>query len=111
MALAPLAKRIGEIDGEFLKVVIQPWLAEKLRIATRSLVIVDNANGKFSLAKQPSMSESAWCGTCRPEHHVFQRIACLPLRARDPVSALTRVASIERVAAFARDKGWKRVRR
>jgi hypothetical protein len=30
--LAPLAKGIGEIDGEFLKVVIQPWLAERLRI-------------------------------------------------------------------------------
>jgi hypothetical protein len=26
--LAPLAKGIGEIDGEFLKVVIRPWLAE-----------------------------------------------------------------------------------
>ena len=25
-ALAPLAKGIGEIDGEFLKIVIQPWL-------------------------------------------------------------------------------------
>ena len=36
--LAPLAKGIGEIDGELLKVVIQPWLAEKLRIGAGSLV-------------------------------------------------------------------------
>jgi hypothetical protein len=26
--LAPLAKGIGEIDGAFLKVGIQPWLAK-----------------------------------------------------------------------------------
>src|SRR5439155_27232731 len=30
--LGPLARGIGEIDGENLNVVIQPWLAEKLRI-------------------------------------------------------------------------------
>ena len=30
-------------------VIIRPWLAEKLRIAAGSLVIVDNANGKFTL--------------------------------------------------------------
>jgi len=35
--IAPLAKGIGEINGEFLKVVIQPWLAEKLRIGPGSL--------------------------------------------------------------------------
>ncbi len=52
--LAPLAQGIGEIDGEFLKVVIQPWLAEKLRIAAGSLVIVDNANGKFKITRSPA---------------------------------------------------------
>jgi hypothetical protein len=49
--LAPFAKGIGEIDGEFLKVVIQPWLTEKLRIGAGSLVIVDNANGKFTITR------------------------------------------------------------
>ena len=58
-ALAPLAKRIGEIDGEFLKVVIQPWLAEKLRIAEGSLVIVDNANGKFTITRSAANDEPA----------------------------------------------------
>ena len=50
-ALAPFAKGIGTIEGEFLKVVIQPWLAEKLRIGAGSLVIVDNANGKLTITR------------------------------------------------------------
>jgi hypothetical protein len=49
--LAPLAKGIGEIDGEFLKVIIQPWLARELRIGAGSLVIVDNVNGKFTITR------------------------------------------------------------
>jgi hypothetical protein len=47
--LAPLARGIGDIDGEFLVVVIQPWLAEKLNIGPGSLVVVDNKNGKFTI--------------------------------------------------------------
>ena len=50
-ALAPFAKGIAEIHGDFLKVVIQPWLAEKLRIGAGSLVIVDNMNGKFTITR------------------------------------------------------------
>ena len=57
--LAPLTKGIGEVAGEFLKVVIQPWLAEKLRIGAGSLVIVDNANGKFTITRSPSNDEPA----------------------------------------------------
>lgn len=53
-ALAPLARGMGEIDGEFLKVVIQPWLAEKRRIDAGSLVIIDNANGKFTITRSPA---------------------------------------------------------
>jgi hypothetical protein len=56
-ALAPLAKGIGKIEGEFLKVVIQPWLAEKLRIGAGSLVIVDNANGKFTITRSAANDE------------------------------------------------------
>ena len=54
--LAPFAKGIGEIDGEFLKVVIQPWLAETLRIGAGSLVIVDNMNGKFTITRSAPMT-------------------------------------------------------
>ena len=57
--LAPLARGIGEIDGEFLKVVIQPWLAEKLRIGAGSLVIVDNANGKFTITRSAANDDAA----------------------------------------------------
>ncbi len=49
--LAPLAKSIGQIEGEHLVVIIQPWLAEKLRIGEGSLVIVDNRNGKFTITR------------------------------------------------------------
>jgi hypothetical protein len=55
--LAPFAKGIGEIDGEFLKVVIQPWLAEKLRIKAGSVVIVDNMNGKFTITRSAANDE------------------------------------------------------
>ena len=57
--LAPFAKGIGEIEGEFLKVVIQPWLAEKLRIGAGSLVIVDNVNGKFTITRGAANDEPA----------------------------------------------------
>ena len=49
--LAPLARGIGEIAGESLNVIIQPWLAEKLRITAGSLVVVDNHNGKFTVTR------------------------------------------------------------
>ena len=48
--LAPFARGIGEVDGEFLNVVIQPWLAEKLRIEAGSLVFVGNKDGKFTIS-------------------------------------------------------------
>lgn len=56
--LASFAKGIGEIDGNFLKVVIQPWLAEKLRIGAGSLVIIDNVNGKFTITRSAANDEA-----------------------------------------------------
>jgi hypothetical protein len=49
--LAPFARGIGEIEDGCLKVVIQPWLAEKLRVSAGSLVFVDNQNGKFTITR------------------------------------------------------------
>ncbi len=49
--LARFAGRIGQVDGEFLVVVIKPWLAEKLRIGAGSIVYVDNADGKFRITR------------------------------------------------------------
>lgn len=55
--LALLTKGIGETDDEHLNVVIQPWLAEKLRIGEGSLVIVDNENGKFTITRSATNDE------------------------------------------------------
>ena len=49
--LASLARGIGEVVGEDLVVVIQPWLAKELRISVGSLVHVDNCNGKFTITR------------------------------------------------------------
>ena len=47
--LASVARGIGEIRGELLVVVIQPWLAEQLGLFAGSAVIVDNEGGKFNI--------------------------------------------------------------
>jgi hypothetical protein len=49
--LAPLARGIGEIQGDNLVVVIHPGMAERLRIGAGSLVFVDNLNGKFTITR------------------------------------------------------------
>jgi hypothetical protein len=49
--LAPFAEEIGTIEDEYLKVIIRPWLAERLRIHEGTFVVVDNANGKFSITR------------------------------------------------------------
>lgn len=48
---APLARGIGQIEGDYLCVIIQPWLAEKLRIGAGNWVDVDNVNGKFTITR------------------------------------------------------------
>jgi hypothetical protein len=55
--LAPLAKGIGEVVDGCLEVVIQPWLAEKLRVAQGSLVVVDDRDGKFNIARSAANDE------------------------------------------------------
>ena len=47
--LAEVARGICEIDGDFLKVTIPPWLATKLGIREGSTVEVNNADGKFNI--------------------------------------------------------------
>lgn len=55
--LEPFARGIAESDSEYLQVVIQPWLAEKLRISVGSLVLVDNQDGKFSITRSAKNDE------------------------------------------------------
>lgn len=57
--LAPFARGIGESDSEYLNVVIQPWLAERLRIEAGSLVVVDNKNGKFTITRSAANDRPA----------------------------------------------------
>ena len=57
--LAPFAKGIGEVQGDDLVVVIQPWLATMLKIEAGSLVFVDNANGKFNVTRSASNDSGA----------------------------------------------------
>lgn len=54
--LEPLAHGIGQADGEYLNVVIQPWLAE-IRIGAGSIVVVDNKNGKFTITRSAANDE------------------------------------------------------
>jgi hypothetical protein len=47
--LAECARGIGVVEGDILKVIIPPWLAEKLGITVGSTVVVHNAEGKFNI--------------------------------------------------------------
>ena len=49
--LAPFARGIGRVEGADLVVTIPAWLAEQLRIGPDSLVVVDNAEGKFRITR------------------------------------------------------------
>ena len=43
--LVSFARGIGEVEGEYLNIVIKPWVAAELKIGIGSLVIVDNCDG------------------------------------------------------------------
>ena len=47
--LAPLARGVGTVEGEWLIVTIPPWLAEKLQVGAGTRVVVDNADGKLNI--------------------------------------------------------------
>jgi hypothetical protein len=48
-ALVASSRGIGVVDGDFLTVVIPPWLSAKLGVSDGSIVTVDNRNGKFNI--------------------------------------------------------------
>ena len=47
--LIECSRGIAEIEGDLLKIVIQDWLADLLRIQAGSRVSVDNKDGKFNI--------------------------------------------------------------
>ena len=51
--LVDCSRGIATVEGEFLKVIIQDWLAAKLGIYEGRLVVIDNRNGKFNISPSP----------------------------------------------------------
>ena len=49
-AFVDCARGIGHVEGEYLVVVIQDWLAKKLGIRAGSIVAVENEAGKFNIS-------------------------------------------------------------
>ena len=47
--LAAAAKGISEVDGDYLRVTIPDWLADKLGIREGTVVNVDNTGGKLNI--------------------------------------------------------------
>ena len=47
--LAACAKGISEVDGDYLRVTIADWLAERLGIREGTVVNVHNTGGKFNI--------------------------------------------------------------
>jgi len=56
-ALIDSSRGIGVVDGDFLTVVIPPWLSSKLGVSVGRIVTVDNRNGKFNI--RPSEEKPA----------------------------------------------------
>lgn len=47
--LVPLTRRIGTVEGDFLKVVVPDWMMRFLNIREGGEVIVDIVDGKFNI--------------------------------------------------------------
>jgi hypothetical protein len=50
--LVACSRGIGEVEGDFLSIVIEEWLAEKLGIAEATSVVVDNTNGRLNIRRE-----------------------------------------------------------
>ncbi|MDP1578831.1 MAG: hypothetical protein Q8M02_01045 [Candidatus Didemnitutus sp.] len=49
--LIQCTKGIGVVDGHFLKIEVQPWMAEKLGISEGTIMSVDTTEGKFRMQR------------------------------------------------------------
>jgi hypothetical protein len=68
--LAPFAKGIGQIEGDFLVVEVLPWLAEELHVHVGSQVIVDNLEGRFRITRnddEPIQPPQTTTGSSAPD--------------------------------------------
>jgi len=44
-------KGIGRVDGDFLKIEVMPWMAEKLGVSEGTVMRVDNLTGEFRMQR------------------------------------------------------------
>jgi hypothetical protein len=49
--LADCATGIGRIEGQFLKIEVLPWMAEKLGLSEGTIMSVDNITGEFRMQR------------------------------------------------------------
>jgi hypothetical protein len=52
------ARGISHVDGDFLVIEIQDWLAPKLNITEGSMVDVNNRDGRFTIVGPPWESDA-----------------------------------------------------
>ncbi len=49
--LIACTKGIGVVDGHFLKIEVQPWMANKLGVSEGTVMTVDNTEGEFRMQR------------------------------------------------------------
>jgi hypothetical protein len=54
--LVECSRGIAEVEGDYLKIIIPDWLAEKLSIREGQIVHVDNSSGQFNLRSSDERS-------------------------------------------------------
>jgi hypothetical protein len=59
--LVECSRGIGEVDGEYLKVVVPDWLAEKMGITEGCRIRVDNRDGRFNIWRVDSAKPDESC--------------------------------------------------
>jgi hypothetical protein len=50
--LIECSRGVGVVEGEFLRVEIPDWLADKLRVVKGDIVSVNNVGGKFNITPE-----------------------------------------------------------
>jgi hypothetical protein len=49
--LAECTKGIGRVEGDFLKIEVMPWMADKLGVSEGTIMAVDNSTGEFRMQR------------------------------------------------------------
>ena len=49
--LADCTHGIGRVEGDFLKIEVLPWMAEKLGVSEGTIMAIDNTTGEFRMQR------------------------------------------------------------